>query len=394
MTSQARFPRQLLQASIPERLAYFSNCTVVHRRLKEAYDSFLEAVINPGGAALVFLFGPTGVGKTTLLYQVIKVLIEKNLSAMELDPGFIPVATMEARSPESGNFDWKDYYKSVLVALADPFIEYKMTPRSSRIYGSGKAQHLVKSTANLSSIRADVEYTMSQRQLIAFLVDEAQRFSKMTSGRRLQDQMDAIVSMAGMTNTLHGLFGTYELLEFRNLSAQLSRRSIDIHFQRYQVESVEDIKDFKRVLKSFACQMPLPEEPELESHWEYFYERSIGCVGIVKDWLTQALRKALDAEASTLTELHLKPYAPSVSKCMQMITEAIEGEKAFIEDETELNLLRQKLGLKRISSPITSQTPENNKVNPEPKSNKARHKRKPGERNPHRDIIGGSENVS
>ncbi|MFB2917886.1 ATP-binding protein [Aerosakkonema funiforme] len=299
MTTPPRFPRELLQASKSERLAYFSDCTVVHRRLKEAYDNFVEAIINPGGAALVFLFGPTGVGKTTLLYQVMKVLIEQNLLAMALDPGFIPVATVEARSPELGNFDWKDYYKSVLVALADPFVEYKLKTRSSRTYGSGKEQHLAKSKANLSSIREDVEYTMSQRQLIAFLVDEAQRFTKMASGRRLQDQMDAIVSMAGMTNTLHGLFGTYELLEFRNLSAQLSRRSIDIHFQRYQVEYAEDIIDFKRVLKSFACQMPLAEEPDLELHWEYFYERSIGCVGIVKDWLTQALRKALDAEAST-----------------------------------------------------------------------------------------------
>ena len=28
--------------------------------------------------------------------------------------------------------------------------------------------------------------------------------------------------------------GTYDLMVFRNLSAQLSRRSIDVHFSRYQ----------------------------------------------------------------------------------------------------------------------------------------------------------------
>ncbi len=52
-------------------------------------------------------------------------------------------------------------------------------------------------------------------------------FRAMSSSSRQQAQMDAIQSMASMTNTLHGLFGTYELLEFRNLSGQLSRRSID-----------------------------------------------------------------------------------------------------------------------------------------------------------------------
>jgi len=52
-------------------------------------------------------------------------------------------------------------------------------------------------------------------------------------------------------------------------------------------ENLEDITDFKRVLKSFSNAMPLRETPDLEKHWEYLYERSIGCVGIVKDWLTQ-----------------------------------------------------------------------------------------------------------
>ena len=72
----------------------------------------------------------------------------------------------------------------------------------------------------------------SLRELVVFLTDEAQRFSKLASSSRQQVQMDALQSMASITNTLHGLFGTYELLEFRNLSGQLSRRSIDIHFPK------------------------------------------------------------------------------------------------------------------------------------------------------------------
>ena len=59
---------------------------------------------------------------------------------------------------------------------------------------------------------------MHHRELVVFLTDEAQRFSKLANSSRQQVQMDALQSMASMTNTLHGLFGTYELLEFRNLS--------------------------------------------------------------------------------------------------------------------------------------------------------------------------------
>jgi hypothetical protein len=61
-------------------------------------------------------------------------------------------------------------------------------------------------------------------------VDEAQHLARISSGRRLSDQLDVIKSIANRTQTVHVLFGTYELMAFRNLSAQLSRRSMDLHF--------------------------------------------------------------------------------------------------------------------------------------------------------------------
>jgi len=384
MSSQSHFSQELLTASSTEKLAYFTNCTVVHRRLKQAYDEFLDAVNNPGGASLILLFGPTGVGKTTLLHQVVRVLFEQNQASMLLDSAHIPVATVEARSPDLGCFDWKDYYKSVLIALSEPFADYKVRTGSSRVYGNGIKQVTVKLKPTLADLRADVEHIIKQRKLRIFLVDEAQRLTKIASGKRQQDQMDAIQSMASFTGTRHGLFGTYELLQFRNLSGQLSRRSVDIHFQRYQTENLEDITDFKRVLKSFSNAMPLRETPDLEKHWEYLYERSIGCVGIVKDWLTQAYRKALSDSSTNLKDSYLNDYAPTVPKCMQMLTEAIEGENSLKSDERDLQNLRQKLGLDTHSSPNKASQNQSTKQKSSSKSKKHR----PGERNPSRDAVG------
>ena len=174
-----------------------------------------------------------------------------------------------------------------------------------------------------------------------------------------------------------------ELLEFRNLSGQLSRRSIDIHFPRYQADCPEDLVDFQRVLKSFGEKMPLDSLPKLETHWEYFYERSIGCVGILKDWLTQAYRKALDENASTLTDQHWQTYAPSVSKCLQMAAEAIEGEKAFQFESGELTLLRQKLGLSGVSDTVAST--DNSSL---AKTDGQKRRPRPGVRQPRRDVVG------
>ena len=98
--------------------------------------------------------------------------------------------------------------------------------------------------------------------------------------------------------------------------------------------------------------MTLEKAPELEIHWEYFYERSIGCVGILKDWLTQAYRQALHESASTLKEHHWLPYAPSISKCIQIAAEAIEGEKAFQLAATKRKKTKSRPGVRQPSRDV------------------------------------------
>ena len=378
---RSKRPARIL--SNQEKLDLFRDCTVVHPYLKKAYEEFCDAVNNPGGASVIFLFGPTGVGKTTLLRQIVKVMMSEKMWRLARDPNYLPVATAEARAPESGSFDWKVYYQSVLASLAESSTSDYPIPNRSKLKKSKSYQRNIGSkNSHLSTLREQVIVNMRHRELVVFLTDEAQRFSKLASSSRQQVQMDALQSMASMTNTLHGLFGTYELLEFRNLSGQLSRRSIDIHFPRYQADCSDDLVEFQRVLKSFGEKMTLEKAPELENHWEYFYERSIGCVGILKDWLTQAYRKALDESASTLREHHWQSYAPSVAKCLQIAAEAIEGEKAFQFESGEMSLLRQKLGLSKASSSGVSH--DTLSVAASSKRTKGR----PGVRQPNRDVIG------
>ena len=119
----------------------------------------------------------------------------------------------------------------------------------------------------------------------------------MRSGRKLQDQLDSIKSLANLTKTVHVLVGTYELLPFRNLSGQLSRRSVDIHFPRYRADRREDYLAFQSVLFTFQRHLPLVGNTDLVKDFDFCYERSIGCVGVLKDWLTRALAMALSQEA-------------------------------------------------------------------------------------------------
>src|SRR5438309_3912506 len=107
MVMQRGFPLELLDASPEVRLEYFKGYTVAHPHLKDATDKLMRVIREPAGAALIFVCGPTGVGKTTLRLRVEQQLIEQALPELEVNRGRIPVAGMEVVAPDSGNFSAK-----------------------------------------------------------------------------------------------------------------------------------------------------------------------------------------------------------------------------------------------------------------------------------------------
>ncbi|MGL6339623.1 MAG: ATP-binding protein, partial [Waterburya sp.] len=243
---------------------------------------------------------------------------------------------------------------------------------------------LINQSTSAAKLRQALEKALFHRCPDIFFVDEAQHLGKMSSGQKLQTQLDCLKSLANMTGVLHGLFGTYELLIFRDLSAQLSRRTIDIHFPRYKPNHPQDLKAFKSILFTFQRHLPLKQEPDLVGRWDYFYERSLGCVGILKDWLTRTLRDALEEGAETLTDKHLQRRAWSVAQCKRMLQEIEEGERQLEETEEDVLDLRKSLGLDLDVIEETSQSLSK----PKKKSS-----RRVGQRKPKRDSIGVSQNA-
>jgi hypothetical protein len=123
--------------------------------------------------------------------------------------------------------------------------------------------------------------------------------------------------------------GTYDLLHFRTLNGQLGRRCVQIHFPRYRLDQAEDVREFKKVLRSFQKHLPLAEEPDLEGTWTYYYERSVGCVGVLKEWLSRALGLALEEGAATLTRETIERALLPADELAVMARDIIAGEGAL-----------------------------------------------------------------
>jgi len=345
MSNENTFPRSLLRQPKEECLQYFNDLTIAHPRLVEAFDDLIKMIRRGCPGTLVSLYGPSGVGKSTLLKKIRKQLSEEMLPELEKDPARIPLVVDELLGPDSGIFNWKDLYRRLLVSMDEILVDRKIVyetieaPPNRRIYFKTGPRSV---TADL---RFAVEQTIKERRPIAVLLDESQHLAKMASGRKLHDQLDCLKSLSNRTGVLFVLLGTYELLIFRNLNAQLSRRSISVHFGRYLLDDKRDIEAFKAVLLTFQKHLPLKLEPDLIGHWDYFYERSIGCVGVLKDWLSRALSEALDEKADCLSDKHLEIYALSVDQCDKMLSDALDGEKKFIESSAKRRDLRARLGL-------------------------------------------------
>jgi AAA domain len=335
----------LLQKPVEEKLAYFQSYKAAHPRLVETTETLLSSIEEPAGALFIFVYGPTGIGKTTMRLRVEQKIISQLLPTLEKDVGRIPICGVEAIGATDGKFNWKDYFTRALMALEEPNIENKVNYHTWGIARDQRGKLLIKPTTPATELHRVLENALLYRRPKAFFIDEAQHMQKMASGRRLQDNMDCLKSIANLTGVVHVLIGTYELLTFRNLSAQLSRRTIDIHFPRYRASCASEVEAFINVLWTFQKHLPLEDEPDLLSNWEYFYAGSLGCVGILKDWLTRALLDALSSRAKTLTLTHLERRAWSVAQLETMLKEIISGEQQLTEDAHKRQQLYGSLGL-------------------------------------------------
>jgi len=381
MTTPDGFPPQLLAQPVAARLAYFQNKVVAHPRLKEAHQTLIQAINQPANASLIFVFGPTGVGKTTLRRRIEQQLLQEALPILAQDPGRCPVVSLEAVAPELGNFNWKDYYMRALIALDEPLLAHKCDYGVSGIYHDDTGQLVIAQGVVIAKLRRALEQCLRHRRLTALIVDEAQHLQKMASGRRLLDQMDTIKSLAGMTGTVHVLVGTYELLTLTDLSAQLSRRSIDIHFPRYRADCAGDVTAFKSVLLTFQRHLPLAKEPDLVGRYDYFYEHSVGCVGILKNWLDRTLAAALADDQATLTPAYLDHLAVPTRKLLRLAREIQAGEAALVDREEGRAELRHFLGL--MPEAATTRIAE-------PGTTRPRQTRRVGQRQPKRDPVGAN----
>lgn len=344
-----------------ECLQAFKRRTIAHPHLQVADKSLREAIQETGGASLVNVYGPARVGKSTMKNHVIRTITLEMLPLLEQDRERIPLLSFVPSPPLSNSFNWRDFFQRGLMAFDEPLIDHKIaydTEDNERQLVKGRAGRKPPEGTK-DALRQSFETAAKRRRPLAILIDEAQHLGIVNTERLLRIQLECIKSLADATGAAIVLIGTYDLLPLRNLSAQLIGRSLDIHFPRYRSTSKE-LSQFKNMLRTFQDALPFVEETDiLLKHWEFCYERSIGCVGNLRLMLVRAVNAALLANARTLRWKDLRTHAFSEAESFEMMREAYEGEKELASKPGQRAKLREMLGLApHITSKTAPQTEE------------------------------------
>jgi energy-coupling factor transporter ATP-binding protein EcfA2 len=183
------FDPVLLDQPPSARLAYFDQqVTVLHPRQEDAYLNLWRAVRWPVGMQEVFLVGPSGVGKTTLLRKLRRAILKETRDDLLCAPGRLPLCTVVAEAPHRSQFSWRPFFVDVLTSLDEPHIEAKvdqvtMTRMSAVPDGFRRS---LPGNPTVDALRDATEQALRHRRPFAVCVDEAHHIAKVAGGRQLQ----------------------------------------------------------------------------------------------------------------------------------------------------------------------------------------------------------------
>src|SRR6266446_749992 len=403
--AQEREPFAWLAPEEQARLAAFKAYAVNHARLDEGDMQLTQAILEPAGFADVLVYGPSGVGKTTMIRRVTTRV--RALSTHRAEPQTFsahgrppqPLLVLEARPPDGQTFNRADYYRAALLQLGEPYYTQRSLvdinvdrtwETRTQSTSKGRATPFNESP----ELRRALDEALARHGVRAVILDEGQHLMQVASGAKLLDQLDWIKSMTNMTGVVHVLVGTYDLLDFRNLNGQAARRGHDIHFPRYRIQHEGDRQAFQGALHSLLRQIPLAMYlQELMNHWHYFYERSIGCVGVLKDWLVRTVANTLRARGEPLTLARLQAQALSNAQCESMAMDAQAAEHKLQYTEGSREHLWSLLGMSTLPASELRAAPGADQPQPALPSSRAAMppkttKRRVGERAPQRDAVG------
>jgi hypothetical protein len=258
------------------------HATIRHPKHTAALEQCLEHLTSPADSYFLFLVGAAGSGKTNLLRLLYAALLDEYAADMAADPDVIPVLDLITPPPTDGTYRWRAFGATLFEAARTAS---RGRPSAGPVGLASRGSSARTFGKTTDDVLGEAVRACADRGVRVILLDEAGHLASVAQTAAHRRMLDVLKGLALSTGIRFVLAGPYELLDLRDASTQLGRRSRLVHLAPYDLAREREQRAWTALVRAM---MELTSAPWTDDLATVAFDGALGCVGILRDWMVDA----------------------------------------------------------------------------------------------------------
>ncbi len=311
---------EVLALSNGKKILYIFLLQVKHKKLRTVGTELMRLLTPNNLIDIIPVIGATGVGKTKLATRLIKSLIEKYCIHDNKKPSTVPFVFIAPPANGDKSLSWSTVYKEAMRRTSEILPEYKQL----NLIDDGIFTIMPRHYKTLAALRGALEAMFKHRKVRVVVIDEAVHLLRFGDYSAVMDTLKSLVDRTGVKLIL---LGSYDLFDLVTKYGQVARRTEILHFERYYKDEKDDAHEYsENIILKIQERWPCEEIPSFVTISDELMEASLGCIGLLKALMLQALSMQLEKKGKW-DPMFMAKAAKSVKLLDSIRKEINDGEK-------------------------------------------------------------------